>query len=217
MPVATEANPFLGLRGIRLGLAQPEVLTNQLRAIVGVARTHPVSVMFPMVSVLDELLDARRLLEAVAAEQGGIPPGLEVGMMVEVPAAALNARAFAPHVDFFSIGTNDLTQYTLAAERGNESVAALADPLDPAVLALIDRVCRVAASTEVRVAVCGEVASDPVAIPLLLGLGVTELSVAVPAIPTVKDAVRALSMAESKERAAMALTLSSAVAVRALP
>jgi phosphocarrier protein FPr len=217
LPVAAEANPFLGLRGIRLGLAQPEIMIDQLRAILGVARTHPVSVMFPMVSVVDELLEARRLLEAVADEQGGIPPGFKVGMMVEVPAAALNARAFAPLVDFFSIGTNDLTQYTLAAERGNESVAALADPLDPAVLALIDRVCRVAVSTEVRVAVCGEVASDPVAIPLLLGLGVNELSVAVPAIPAVKDTVRALSMAESNKRAALALTLSSAAAVRALP
>ena len=136
-----EANPFLGLRGLRLSLAGPALLTEQLDAICRVARSAPVKVMFPMVTTVDELLAARRLLE-VAAGPDGLPPALRVGMMVEVPAAALNIEAFLPHVDFVSIGTNDLTQYTLAVERGNPAVAPLADPLDPAVLRLVAEVGR---------------------------------------------------------------------------
>ena len=169
-----EANPFLGLRGLRLALARPELLRDQLAAISRVALDHPVSVMFPMVSHVDELLAARRLLDEVGRPASD---GFEVGMMIEVPAAALKAAAFIPHVEFVSIGTNDLTQYALAAERGNEVVAAAADPLDPGVLRLIDAVCRAASGSAVRVAVCGEVAADPTSVPLLLGLGVDELSV----------------------------------------
>jgi phosphocarrier protein FPr len=203
-----EANPFLGLRGIRLALARPDLLRDQLAAICRVAADHPVSVMFPMVTQLDEVRAARRILEEVA------PPGisLEVGIMVEVPATAAKAAAFADHVDFFSIGTNDLTQYALAAERGNDTVAQLADPLDPGVLRLIDLVCRGAGTT--RVAVCGEIAADPVAAPLLLGLGVTELSVAPPAIPLVKATVRDLDLADCRMAAARALTCESAAEVR---
>jgi phosphocarrier protein FPr len=127
----------------------------------------------------------------------------------------LKAAAFVPHVDFLSIGTNDLTQYTLAAERGNASVAALADPLDPSVLRLIDTVCRAAGST-VRVAVCGEVASEPAAVPLLLGLGVNELSVAPFAVPLVKQAVRTADMEACRALAGAALELASAAEVRSL-
>lgn len=216
LPVAREANPFLGLRGIRLGLRQPDLLRDQLEAICRVAHTHPVAVMFPMIATVNELKAARQLLTEAAEKAGGSPADLEVGIMVEVPSAALNAAAFAPLVDFFSIGTNDLTQYTLAAERGNETVASLADGLDPAILRLIDLVCRAARPVKVRVAICGELASDPVAVPLLIGLGVHELSVSAPAVPRIKDLVRTLSHEEAQARAARALTLPSAEAVRDL-
>jgi multiphosphoryl transfer protein len=135
--------------------------------------------------------------------------------MVEVPSAALNATAFLAYVDFFSIGTNDLTQYTMASERGNESVSGLADALDPSVLTLIERVARAANPAGIRVAVCGEVASDLVAVPLLIGLGVDELSVSVPSIPLVKDAVRSVSRVQARAQAEEALTLGTAAAVRA--
>ncbi|MFE7796618.1 phosphoenolpyruvate--protein phosphotransferase [Nocardia sp. NPDC057440] len=206
----TEANPFLGVRGIRLALARPALLRDQLTAICRVAADHPVSVMFPMVTQLDELLAARRILDDVAPS--GVTP--EVGIMVEVPAAAAKTAIFADHVDFFSIGTNDLTQYALAAERGNEALSTLADPLDPGVLRLIAMVCESAGSA--RVAVCGEAAADPVAAPLLLGLGVHELSVAPPAIPLVKAAVRDLDLTECRQAAAKALRCASAAEVRAL-
>jgi phosphocarrier protein FPr len=135
--------------------------------------------------------------------------------MAEVPAFALHARAAVPLVDLISIGTNDLTQYTLAAERGNAAVAALADPLDPAVLYLISEVAH-AATTRTRVAVCGEVASDPSAAALLIGLGIRELSMTPRAIPAVKDAIRSLSANKAKQLAALALHRDSAASVRAL-
>ena len=174
------------------------------------AGTAPVKVMFPMVSTVDELLAARRLLDSV-----GCPQNLRVGIMVEVPAAALSIDAFLPHLDFVSIGTNDLTQYTLAAERGNPAVAELADPLDPAVLRLIAEVGRRAAG-RVPVSVCGEVAADPLAVPLLLGAGVTELSVAVSAVPAVKAAVRALDLRDCIDLAKRCLEATSAAEVRRL-
>ncbi|HEX3259817.1 MAG TPA: phosphoenolpyruvate--protein phosphotransferase, partial [Pseudonocardia sp.] len=174
LPMPAEANPFLGLRGIRLSLAHPRLLAHQLTAIVRVAHDGPTSVMFPMVSTLDELVAARRMLDdAIKLVGRGTPNGLEVGMMVEVPAAALKAHVFAPQVDFFSVGTNDLTQYALAAERGNAAVADVGDAYDPGVLKLVAAVCR----TGVAVAVCGELAADDRATPLLVGLGVRELSV----------------------------------------
>jgi phosphocarrier protein FPr len=205
LPGPAEANPFLGVRGLRHSLAHPGLLSDQLRAMARVARDHPVDIMFPMVSALDELIAARRLLTDA-------PPGLRVGIMVEVPAAALKAAAFAPHVDFVSIGTNDLTQYTLAAERGNPALASLADGLDPGVLRLISTVCRAVP----EVAVCGELAADPAAVPILTGLGVRELSMAPPAIPGVKEIVRDLDLKEAAALAADALTRPSADSVRAL-
>ena len=192
-PAHAEANPFLGRRGIRLSLEQPELFKQQLRAIVRVGLEHPVSVIFPMVSTIDELRAAKQLLEDAATEvgcrRGELPLGFEVGVMVEVPALALHAPAAAALVDLFSIGTNDLTQYTLAAERGNAAVARLADPLDPAVLRLIAAITDAAGETT-RVAVCGEIAADPDAAAVLIGLGVDELSMAPPAIPATKQAVR---------------------------
>ncbi|GLY30022.1 phosphoenolpyruvate--protein phosphotransferase [Kineosporia sp. NBRC 101731] len=211
LPMPVEANPFLGVRGLRLGLRRPAILTEQLRAIVRVARQTPVGVMFPMVSTLDELRSARRLLDEVVGARA--PVGLRVGIMVEVPAAALKAASLAPYVDFLSIGTNDLTQYTLAAERGNDDVATLGDPFDPAVLKLIRATCDGAAG-RAEVAVCGEFAADVRAVPLLAGLGVTELSVTPRSVPDIKQAIRTTDLGESRELASEALEQPSAEAVR---
>jgi multiphosphoryl transfer protein len=219
LPASTESNPFLGRRGLRLSLQQPDIFKQQLRALVRAGMQHPISVLFPMVTTIDELRTARALLAEAATDlgyaAGELPPGFEVGAMVEVPAFALHARAAVPLVDLISIGTNDLTQYTLAAERGNAGVAALADPLDPAVLYLISQVAH-AATAGARVAVCGELAADPVAAGLLVGLGVRELSMTPRAIPAVKDAIRSMSASEAKQLAALALHRDSAASVRAL-
>ena len=184
------------------------------------AAEYPLKVMFPMVATVDEYRQAKAVLAdaRVALEQAGvpIPQELEVGAMVEIPAAALSAEQFAPEVDFFSLGTNDLVQYTMAAERGNASVAALADGLNPSVLRLIRIVAEAAGRHGKWVGVCGELASDPEAVPVLVGLGVTELSANAPAIPAVKQAVRAVDAEEARELAERALELSSAAEVRAL-
>jgi multiphosphoryl transfer protein len=216
LDLVPEANPFLGLRGIRLALARPALLRDQLAAICRLAVDRPVSVMFPMVTHVAEVVAARAQLSEAAALVGtAVPAGLQVGIMIEVPAAALKASAFMPHVDFVSIGTNDLTQYTLAADRGNENVAGVADPLDPAVLRLVHHVCAAAAG-QVPVSVCGEVAADHEAVPVLLGLGVDELSVPPYAVPLVKQAIRELQLDTCRALAQEALALPSATAVRAL-
>ena len=168
--------------------------------------------MFPMVSTVDELRAGLTVLDDVCG--GRRPEGLRVGIMVEVPAVALKAAAFAGYVDFFSVGTNDLTQYALAAERGNPALGALADPLDPGVLALIAAVCRDAGTASVSV--CGEVAADPIAAPLLIGFGVDSLSVPAPSVASVKQAVRAVDVAQASALAERALRCASAADVRAL-
>jgi phosphoenolpyruvate-protein phosphotransferase len=220
LPAQPEANPFLGVRGIRLALARPELLETQLRAALRTSAEHPLKVMFPMVATLEEYRQARSALEHVREElvQTGtaVPEELEVGVMIEVPAAALVAEVFAPEVDFFSLGTNDLTQYTMAAERGNPSVAGLADGLHPAVLRLIRIVAEAASRYERWVGVCGELASDPTAAPVLVGLGIKELSANAPAIPAVKQAVRGVDTEAARTLADAALELSSAAEVRAL-
>ena len=214
-PQPAEENPFLGLRGLRLALAEKTLFDDQLRAIVTVAHQTPISIMFPMVTTVDELLTAREHLDdAITSVGRGDPAGLEVGIMIEVPAAALKTAAFAPHVNFFSIGTNDLTQYTLAAERGNTSVAALADPLDPAVVTLINRVCR-GAGPDRLVAVCGELAADETATDLLVALGVRELSVAPRAIPPIKQAVRGIDVTTNPRLVERCLEADTAASVRA--
>jgi len=216
LPSAAEANPFLGVRGIRLALANPALLSDQLLAMVRVAHDVPVSLMFPMVTTVDEVVRARRMLEdAIKLAGSGEPAGLEVGIMVEVPAAALKAAALAPYVDFFSVGTNDLTQYALAAERGNHAVAPIADGFDPGVLRLIDFVCR-GAGDQALVAVCGEMAADDTATALLAGLGVRELSVAPRAVPVIKETVRGIDLRRASSVAAAALDTEDAAAVRAL-
>ncbi|GAA0565921.1 phosphoenolpyruvate--protein phosphotransferase [Paractinoplanes ferrugineus] len=209
-PAPHEQNPFLGVRGIRHSLAHPALFAEQLLAIARVARETPVSVMFPMVSTVAEIVAARRMLDDALARTGPAA-GLRVGIMVEVPAAALRAAAFTPYVDFVSVGTNDLTQYTLAAERGNAAVPA--DGLDPAVLRLVGGICRRAG---VPVAVCGELAGDEAAVPLLTALGVRELSVAPPAVPLVKEAVRATRLDLAGPLAERALELADAADVRRL-
>jgi phosphoenolpyruvate-protein phosphotransferase/dihydroxyacetone kinase phosphotransfer subunit len=220
LPAQTEANPFLGVRGIRLALARPELLETQLRAALRTSAEHPLKVMFPMVATLEEYRQARSALERVRKEleQAGtaVPRELEVGVMIEVPAAALAAEVFAPEVDFFSLGTNDLTQYTMAAERGNASVAGLADGLHPSVLRLIGIVAEAASRLDRWVGVCGELASDPTAVPVLVGLGITELSANAPAIPAVKQAVRRVDSEAARALADEALRFSSATEVRAL-
>ncbi|WP_337926136.1 HPr family phosphocarrier protein [Kribbella italica] len=220
LPQAAEANPFLGERGIRTfrhatpeqptaASAQPgrhELLKIQLDAIREVAAATPVQVMFPMVTMAEEVAWALRQL-------GPRPDGLKVGIMVEVPAAALRIETLAVGLDFVSIGTNDLTQYTTAADRTNTAVAPLADGLDPAVLRLIDRVVR-QVPLGVHVAVCGDLASDPLAAPLLVGLGVQELSAVGPQVALVKAKLRQISAVDAAMAAATALTLDSAAAVR---
>ncbi len=206
-----EANPALGVRGIRLGLVRRDLLRGQLRAIAAVAQSHPIRVMFPMIATRAEVEQVTRLLEEVRSASSA---RMEVGIMVEVPAAALAAQVLAPLVDFFSIGTNDLSQYTMAADRGNPEVASLADPLHPAVLRLIGQT--VAAASGKWVGVCGELAGEASATALLIGLGVRELSMAPLRVPTVKAAVRQTNAAKARELADRAVRLAGADEVRLL-
>jgi multiphosphoryl transfer protein len=214
LPLPKEDNPFLGLRGLRVGLDRPDVLRSQLRAILRASREGPVRVMFPMVATLTELREARAILDEACRDLGAAP--VPVGIMVEVPSAALLAAAFAREVDFFSIGSNDLTQYALAMDRGHPKLAARVDALNPAVLRLIDLTVRGAHDRGKWVGVCGGMASDPQAVPILIGVGVDELSVSVPAIAAVKAQVRGLSFERCRDLAARALDAETADAVRAL-
>jgi len=220
LPQKEEQNPFLGKRALRLCLDQPGFFKAELRAILRASAGHNIKIMFPMVADIAELRRARSLLEEAREEvlQCGRPiaPNVEVGIMVEIPSAALLSPVFAGEVDFFSIGTNDLTQYTMAAERGNAEVAHLQDALHPAVLGLIDRTVRGADEAGKWVGVCGELAGDPVAIPILLGLGVKELSMAPGSIPAAKSLVRTLDIAGLRDLARESLELESAAAVRLL-
>jgi multiphosphoryl transfer protein len=212
LDLPAEDNPFLGERGIRLCLSHPELLRQQLRAILRAAAFGRLRIMFPMIADLAELRAARTMVEEIRAELGA--PRLEIGIMVEVPSAALMADVLAQEVDFFSIGTNDLTQYTLAMDRTHPRLAAQADGLHPAVLRLIARTAEAAHAVGKWVGVCGELGADPQAVPILIGLGVDELSVSVPAIPTVKAQIRSLSRTECQERARRALGCATAVQVR---
>jgi multiphosphoryl transfer protein len=216
LPMAPEQNPFLGVRGIRLGLQRPEILATQLRAALRVAADgHPLKLMLPMVATLQEITATRELLDRARADTG-IETPVELGIMVEVPAAALTASRLARHVDFFSLGTNDLTQYTMAAERGDARLASLLDGPQPAVLRLVDETVRGAAGADRWVGVCGELAGDPAAAVLLAGLGVTELSMAPGLVAAVKQALRSVSMADARDAARAALETDSAPAARAL-
>jgi multiphosphoryl transfer protein len=214
LPIPAEENPFLGERGIRVGLNRPELLRVQLRAILRASEHGLVRVMFPMVATLPELREARRMLEEERGRLGVAP--IEVGIMIEVPAAALMAPQFAREVDFFSVGTNDLTQYTLAMDRGHAKLAPKIDGLNPAVLRLIAMTVAAAKDEGRWVGVCGGIASDPQAVPLLVGFGVAELSVSVPTIPSIKAQIRSLDLATCRQLADRALGLDTAADVRAL-
>jgi phosphoenolpyruvate-protein phosphotransferase len=213
VPMDSETNPFLGMRGIRLCLERPQLLRDQFKAILssaGLARLH---IMLPMVAQLSELRLARQLLEEEALALG-LTELPKLGIMIEVPAAALMADLFAPEVDFFSIGTNDLTQYTLAMDRDHPRLASQADSFHPSVLRLIASTVKAAHAHGKWVGVCGALASETLATPLLLGLGVDELSVSVPLIPAVKAAVREVDLADCQAIAQQVLGLESAEQVR---
>ena len=212
LPLPPEENPFLGVRGIRTSLERPDLLRSQLRAILEAAPLGDVHVMFPMIASLDELRAARRILDE---EQRGAGVSVRVGVMIEVPSAALIAGQLAREVDFFSIGTNDLTQYTLAMDRGHPKLAPLADALHPAVLKLISLTVEGAHAHGKWVGVCGGLAAEPVAVPVLLGMGVDELSVPVPAIAAVKALVRRLALRDCQALARELLGLATAGEVRA--
>ncbi|MEX6502448.1 phosphoenolpyruvate--protein phosphotransferase [Pseudomonas zhanjiangensis] len=213
-PMPAESNPFLGVRGIRLSLQRPDILETQLRALLAAAEGRPLRIMFPMVGAIEEWRAARDLALRLREE---IPlADLQLGIMVEVPSAALLAPVLAREVDFFSIGTNDLTQYCLAIDRDHPTLSAQADGLHPAVLRLIGMTVEAAHAQGKWVGVCGELAGDMLAVPLLVGLGVDELSVAPRSIALVKARVRELDYRHSQTLADQALGLESAAAVRAL-
>jgi phosphocarrier protein FPr len=214
LPMPAEENPFLGERGIRLMLNRPDLLRTQLRAILRAASPARLCVMFPMIATLPEWRAARALLEE-EREKLGVAP-VPVGIMVEVPAVAIMAEQFAGEVDFFSIGTNDLTQYTLAMDRGHPKLAPKVDGLNPAVLRLVAATVDAAHRQGKWVGVCGGIAGDSQAVPLLVGLGVDELSVSIPAIPAVKAQIRTLALAECRVLARRALGLDRAADVREL-
>jgi phosphoenolpyruvate-protein phosphotransferase len=215
-----EGNPALGIRGVRLGQRHPDLLDDQLRALIDAAGDGELRVMLPMVAVREELDGVRARLDELVAEVSGSsgvrPRAVRLGVMIEVPSAAVMADAFARAADFLSIGTNDLIQYVLAADRTNPELADLASPLQPAVLRLIDGVVRAARQHGRHVAVCGEAAGDPSVIPLLVGLGVEELSVTPGAIESVRATLAGLDPAACEALASRALRVGSLTEVRAV-
>ncbi len=202
-PPSRECNPFLGWRAIRFCLSNQEVFKVQLRAILRASANGNVKVLFPMISSIEELKEARGVLEEVKGglSKAGIPfdHGIEVGVMIEIPSAALAAKVLSKQADFFSIGTNDLTQYTLAVDRANDKVAYLYDHLHPTVLSLLKGVVDSAHQNHIWVGVCGEMAGDLLAVPILLGMGVDEFSTPPILVPEVKKIVRTLTVKEAKE------------------
>ncbi|HEX3379165.1 MAG TPA: phosphoenolpyruvate--protein phosphotransferase [Paraburkholderia sp.] len=209
-----EPNPALGLRGVRLAQVRPDLLDDQLRGLLAVRPVGAVRILLPMVTDAGELIRIRKRIDELAREVGSTEP-IEVGVMIEVPSAALLADQLALHADFLSIGTNDLTQYTLAMDRCQPDLAAQADGLHPAVLRLIAATVEGASKHGKWVGVCGALAGDPLAMPLLIGLGVTELSVDPVSVPGIKARVRTLDYQLCRQRARDALALDSAQAVRA--
>ena len=219
LPMEQERNPFLGCRAIRLCLKRPELLRTQLRALLRAASYGDLGILFPMISGLEELRRAKEQLELARREleaDGVSVPPVRVGIMVEVPSAALTARRLAREVDFFSIGTNDLIQYTLACERGNPEVEHLYNPCHPAVLRLIHITAQAAREAGIACSVCGEAAADPVLLPLFWGLGLRKFSMVPRAIPKIRGALARLDTRHCQSLAQKALACGEAEEVMAL-
>jgi phosphocarrier protein FPr/phosphocarrier protein len=214
-PQIHEDNPSLGIRGVRLALERADLYRDQLRAILRIGSRGRYRIMLPLVGGVEEVRELRGVLGSLAQELGvsALP---EMGIMVETPAAAMLADRFAAVADFFSIGSNDLTQYILAIDRGHPMLGRKLDSLHPAVLRAISVTVEGASHHKRWVGVCGAMASEPAAVPLLVGLGVSELSVSIPMVPEIKAQVRSLDLATCRELAAKALELDTAAEVRAL-
>jgi phosphotransferase system enzyme I (PtsI) len=213
-----EPNPALGLRAIRFCLQNRDIFRTQLRGIFRASAHGKIKILYPMISALPELQEIKRLMEEVRKElrAEGVPfdERLEIGVMIEIPSAALTADLLAPEVDFFSIGTNDLIQYTLAIDRTNEHVAFMYEPLEPAVLRLLQRVSHAAHEGKIGLAMCGEMAGDPLYAAILMGLGFEYLSMNVAAIPWVKKVVRSVRMQDAVELADLVMRQPTAVLAR---
>jgi phosphoenolpyruvate-protein phosphotransferase (PTS system enzyme I) len=216
----TEMNPFLGLRGIRLCLAHPDLFKLQLRAILRASHFGKLKIMFPMISGVEEMRQAKELLKETQKELSrrriSFDRNLEVGLMIELPSAAMTADILAREANFFSIGTNDLIQYTMAADRVNEKVAYLYNPLHPAILRLIRQIVQAAHNERIWVGMCGEMAADPLLTPLLVGLGLDEFSTGPSFVPQVKKSIREVHFAECRELAEKALTCTTSADIEEL-
>lgn len=217
VPLITEQNPALGVRAIRLAMRMPEEFKKQLRAILRISALGRVRVMFPMISGLEELRRAKSLLEECASEleAGGIPfdRDIQIGVMIEIPAAVTMADMLAREADFFSVGTNDLIQYTLAIDRSNEHLTDLYQPLHPAVLRSLQRIVDVAHAAGIDASICGEMAGDPLYLPILLGLGFDELSMGASSIPRVKQVLRNCTRSQAAHIAETCMTFATAADV----
>lgn len=218
LELTKEMNPALGLRAIRFCLKQPEIFKTQLRAILRASVYGKIRLLFPMISGLQELLEAKDILAQVKKDmdRDHIPydEKIEIGIMVEIPSAVVMAEVLARHVDFFSIGTNDLIQYTLAIDRVNEHVAHMYQPFDPAILRMIGNVVEAAKNEGIHVTLCGEMAGDPLCVPILLGLGLDGLSMNAGSIPLIKKIVRAMPMAQARDDLKEIMRLHTAQAVQ---
>jgi phosphotransferase system enzyme I (PtsI) len=218
--LASEMNPFLGLRAIRLCLAHPYVFKVQLRAILRASHYGKVRMMYPLISGLEELRQANQILEETKRDlaKRNIPydDKMEVGAMIEVPSAAITADILAKEAEFFSIGTNDLIQYTMAVDRGNERIAYLYDPLHPAILRSLDGIIKASAKAKVRLSLCGEMGADPLFAVMLIGLGMNELSMSAGSLPLVKKVLRSISFREAQGLAKQALKMDTSTEIRAL-
>lgn len=215
LPLPAEENPALGLRGVRTALAHPDLLRTQLRAALRVQPAGRVRLLIPMITDVAEILAVRKVIEELEHELG-IHNGMELGAMIETPAAALMATRLICEIDFLSIGSNDLTQYTLAMDRAHPQLAGRADALHPAVLKLVAAAAQAGVAAGKMVALCGSAAADKFAVPILLGLGVRELSVVPAAVPAIKHQIRSLRMSGCRELAMRCLDLASPAEVRTL-